>query len=505
MSRGKRFDGDGELNKKKVAATIITIIVIIMVIISIRNLFSGNATAQEMTVQTSYFTVYEDGKYGVINNDGEYVIELEYDEMIIIPDETQDLFICTYNVDYDNETYETKVLDANGNEILTEYSNVQAIERTNSNEIWYDTYLLIYKENDLYGLIDFDGNKITEAEYTNIYALDETEKSIVIEKNSAKGIVNSSLQSIVVNCNYDNITTLNTESEDDGYIILLDGLYGVISASGKSVLGLSYSAIKQVTGSSMYVVEENGVLEIIDSELNVILSEGFEDVKSIDGENIIIENGGLYGVINSSGETKIETTYEDLTFATDSYYVAKKDGLYGIISLDNVVCVDFKYTYLEYTSTADFYQGENSDYTTDIINRDFEVKLAGVIISDLNIDSGYMRVREDGEYKYYNLNLEEKTNIDVLKSNTLFLVKDGDKYGYVNKNGELVVDYLYDDATEQNSYGYCAVKLDGVWGALASDGTVVLEPSVNLDDYLYINFIDEWHLFEDSSLNIYVK
>ena len=147
MSRGKRYDGDGELNKKKVAATIIAIVVIIMVIISIKNLFSGNATASEMTVQTSYFTVYDNNKYGVIDNEGNYIIDLEYDEMIIIPDETQDVFICTYNVDYDNETYETKVLDSNGNEILTNYSNVQAIEKTNVNEVWYDTYLLTYEEN----------------------------------------------------------------------------------------------------------------------------------------------------------------------------------------------------------------------------------------------------------------------------------------------------------------------------------------------------------------------
>ena len=505
MSKGKRYDGAGELNKKKVAATVITIIVIIMVIISIKNLFSGNVSVSEMTVQTSYFTVYDNEKYGVINNDGEYVIDLDYDEIIIIPDETQDLFICTYNVDYDNETYETKVLNADGEEILTDYSNVQAIEKTNLNEIWYDTYLLIYEENGLYGLIDFDGKKITEAEYTRIYALDETEKSIVVEKDGKKGIVNSSLSSLVVDCNYDNIKTLNEESEDDGYIVLQDGLYGIISASGKEILSVSYTGIEQVTGNSMYVVSENDELEIIDSSLNVILSDGFDSVKSIDGENIIIEKDELYGVINKSGETKIETVYEDLNYATDNYYVAKKDGLYGIVSLDNVVCVDFKYTYLEYINSADFYQGENSDYTTDILNRNFETKLSSVIISDLNIDSGYIRVRENGEYKYYNLNFEEKTNIDLLKSNTLFLSKEGDKYGYVNKNGDLVVSYLYDDATEQNAYGYCAVKLDGLWGVLASDGTVILEPSVNLDDNLYISFISEWHLFEDSSLNIYVK
>ena len=67
------------------------------------------------------------------------------------------------------------------------------------------------------------------------------------------------------------------------------------------------------------------------------------------------------------------------------------------------------------------------------------------------------------------------------------------------------MDCQYDDAKEQNKFGYCAVKKDGVWGCLKSDGTVIVSPSVNLDDYLYIDFIGEWHLDKDLELNVYTK
>ena len=43
----------------------------------------------------------------------------------------------------------------------------------------------------------------------------------------------------------------------------------------------------------------------------------------------------------------------------------------------------------------------------------------------------------------------------------LFLSKKDGKYGYVDKKGNVVVDYIYDDATEQNKYGYAGVKKDG--------------------------------------------
>ena len=92
-----------------------------------------------------------------------------------------------------------------------------------------------------------------------------------------------------------------------------------------------------------------------------------------------------------------------------------------------------------------------------------------------------------------------------MPTNTLFLIKENDKYGYVNSKGEKIVDAIYDDAKEQNEYGYCSVKKDGVWGCIKSDGTIVVNPSINLDNNLYIDFISEWYLHEDINLNTYTK
>ena len=87
----------------------------------------------------------------------------------------------------------------------------------------------------------------------------------------------------------------------------------------------------------------------------------------------------------------------------------------------------------------------------------------------------------------------------------MFLIKENGKYGYENKEGKRVVDCIYDDAQEQNKYGFCAVKKDGKWGALKSDGTVILEPSVNLDDNIIIDFIGKYHLDENIGLNSFAE
>ena len=92
-----------------------------------------------------------------------------------------------------------------------------------------------------------------------------------------------------------------------------------------------------------------------------------------------------------------------------------------------------------------------------------------------------------------------------MPTNTLYLYKNDGKYGYRNQDNKVVVECQYDDAKEQNVGGYCAVKKDGLWGVIKSDGNVLMEPKLNLDNYLVIDFIGDWHLAEDSSILTYVK
>ena len=92
-----------------------------------------------------------------------------------------------------------------------------------------------------------------------------------------------------------------------------------------------------------------------------------------------------------------------------------------------------------------------------------------------------------------------------MEDNTLFLSKKDGKYGFVDKKGNVVVDYIYDDATEQNEYGFVAVKKDGKWGAIDKDGKVVVEPIYNLENNLKIDFIGRWHLGEDINMNYYCE
>ena len=280
---------------------------------------------------------------------------------------------------------------------------------------------------------------------------------------------------------------------------------GLIGSDKSKILTCQYDEIKEASGNNYYVVVENGKLEIINSYGKVILNSGFDSVVDVELDNFIIVKDGKYGLINKDGTIIINAEYDDLKFSIADYFIAKKDSKYGIIDKEGNTVVDFIYQAITYIEEADFYKAEKDNVNTDILDRSFNVMLSDVIISDLNIDLGYLRVRENSEYKYYNFKFEEKTNKEVLTKNTLFLINENGKYGYENSEGKRIVDCIYDDAKEQNDYGYCVVNQNGLWGVLKPDGTIILTPSVDLSNNIYVDFIGEWHKYNDSTLNIYTK
>lgn len=504
-ARGRRYDEKPKLNIKKVLATIIAIAVFAMFISSLKNLLTVEEKPKEVSTITTYFTVFSNNKWGVIDNKGKIVIETNYDEMIIIPDNTKDLFICTYDVNYETGEYKTKVLDKNGKEILTNYELVEAVENYDVNNVWYENQILKYKKDGKVGLIDFSGNQIVPAEYDKIYAMQGIQKSIIIEKDGLCGLVNNSLGEIIIEPKYAEILSLG-QTYENGYIVKnTDSYYGIITTDKKEILECKYDKIYHVTGNEMYVVTEGGKDKVINKSGEEILTTGFEEIIAIDAEYMVIKNNNKYGVINLQGESKIPCEYDMLSLAFDKIYIAKKDGKYGLISIDNTTLVNFKYANMTYRKAANFIEADTENYKTDIIDSSLNIVMTDVIISEVNTEKGYMRVRVNENYKYYNFQFEEKKSQEVMPTNTLFLVKENGKYGYENKNGERIVDCIYDDGTEQNSYGYVAVKKDGVWGSLKSDGTICLEPSANLDNNLYVDFIEKWHIYENSNMNIYTK
>ena len=125
--KGKRYDTEPKLNIKKVIAVIIAILVVIMFVVGIKEILKDRPMTNEKVFALAYYTIYENGKWGVVDTKGNIVISPSYDEMIIIPDNTKPVFVCQEKVDYQNNTFETKIVNKSNEEIFTSYDKVEVL------------------------------------------------------------------------------------------------------------------------------------------------------------------------------------------------------------------------------------------------------------------------------------------------------------------------------------------------------------------------------------------
>jgi len=502
MSKGKRYDGgEPKLNIKKVIATVLVLAVIIMVVV----LFikkPKTQTVDSKNASNGYMLVYTEGKWGVINGKGDYVIKPTYDEMITIPDSTKSVFIYQENVNLENGTYSSYAMNEKSKKLFTNYDKVEAMQNVDYNGmVFYSSYVLKVQKNGLYGLINFNGKELLPCEYTEITPLEKVTRSFVTIKDGKKGLVDNS-GSIIIENEYVDIKPL-TNKYEDGYIVKNNSnKFGLINYNKKQVLECKYDEISNVTGSNMYVVKDGQEVQLLSQDGNILLKDKFKEAISIDNSNIIIKSNGKYGLISSTGDTIFNTEYQDLSYAFDGNYIAKKNDKYGIINIEKETKIDFTYEHITYLKEEGFIEADKSLAETDLIDTNFEVKTTGMV-SEINSKFGYIKVRVGEEYKYYNYRLEEKNVKDVLSTNTLYLSKKDDKYGYADKNGTMVVDYIYDDATEQNIYGFAAVNINGKWGAIDANGKVIIQPVYDLSQNIIIDFIGKWHLAPDLNANYY--
>lgn len=503
MSRGRRYE-EPKLNLKKVFAVILAIIVFIMFICILKGILTKDKEQGKITSK-DYVVAFKDNKWGIIDSDGNTVIDPSYEEMITIPNSKKDIFLCIYNVNYETGEYKTKALNSKNEEIFTQYEQIEAISNKDKDDnIWYEENVLKVKKDGKYGTINLEGKELTPSQYEEIASIEGIKNALKVKKDGKMGVIDSEGKTVLPT-QYQEITNLGKDNKEGFIVKAEDGKYGVVDYSNQTVLETKYDAIEKIHGNDMYVVKQAGKEILVKKDGTEQLNSGYDEIKAIlknADHGIIYTKNGKYGVMKTTGEVIIPAEYEELREAKTGLLIAKQNGKYGIIDLQKETKVENKYISISYYEKADIYIAEKENYENDIVDNTFAIRQSG-LLTDLEEEKGYLALKQGEEYKYYNFKFEEKNITEIQTSNTLFKSKKDGKYGFVDKEGKVIVDYQYDDVTEQNRYGYAGIKKDGKWGSIDKKGNIVQEPTYNLDDYLKIEFIGRWHLGKDINMNYY--
>lgn len=503
MSKGRRYSGEAKLNLKKVFAVFIAFVVLIMGIIMLVKLLTKAKNTKPLEM-TNYFALYQDQKWGILGSNGEIIIEPMYQEMPIVIDKEKDIFLCTYDLDEEQGTYKTKVVNKENEEIFTNYDKVEALENYDeAGNVWYEENVLKVQKDGKWGLIDLKGKEILKSEYDSIIALKGVKNSLIVEKEGNVGVVNNKGVKII-DTEYLQILNFGDDSKNGYITINQEQKYGIISLAGTKILENKYEKIDNIYSDKYFVIQEGSKQQLVNKEGEVVLKDNFDEIKQIANSGVVILKNKKYGLIDFEGNTLIDASFDILKEINTDVFLASKEGKVGLIDKEKNEKVPFSYKDISYNNKAGIYIADDENYNSSIIDSNFEVKITG-ILSEINTENGYMKIKIGSEYKYYNFKFVEKNSQEVLTQNKIFISKKDGKYGFVDLKGNVVVDYIYDDATEANKYGYAAIKKDGLWGAIDSEGNIVIEPYYNLDENLLIDFIGKWHLGLDLNMNYYCE
>lgn len=447
--------------------------------------------ASSLMYEKSVLKYAKDGKYGLIDFEGNVIAKPIYDEINSLSYKEGELLVKQ------NEKY--GVINIKGNKIVEiKYDKIAVDEYyTDENRYRYAGYIvsITTEEGYRYGYLNHKGKEILKTEYNDISRVteiqDDENSYLICAKNGQYGITKN--KDTMIENEYQSI---RYDATNKVFVIEKSKKYGIANLDGTIIVPVQYNQI-DITGIYLYAQNEqgitvynsNGTQANIDSHVS-ILNTSNEKYKI----RINNENGTKYGVINQEGKQLIEEKYNYIEYLYDNYFiVSNENGKLGIIDDKENIKIEINNDSLQKIQDTDLIQTTlTGTKTTQIYSKAME-KICEMQNATVEVEDDDIKIYNESEIKYFSKEGKELKNTQVYSNNKLCVKVEDKKYGFVDMDGNLVVDYQYDKAYEFNSYGFAAVKKDGKWGAINEQGEEVIAPTYEFEEQSEPSFIGRYY------------
>ena len=174
------------MKRNFIIRNVIISIILIAIIVSVSIYFikKGARNYEVEKVSTyNYFVLKKDNLTGVIDRTGNIIIDAKYSD-VVIPNPEKALFVC-----YEEDS--TQVLNERKETVLTDYQNIEPIQLQNiTSDLMYEKSVLKYEQDGKFGLVNFEGKKITKPIYEEIEGLPYKEGELLVKKDGKYGVIN---------------------------------------------------------------------------------------------------------------------------------------------------------------------------------------------------------------------------------------------------------------------------------------------------------------------------
>lgn len=433
-------------------------------------------TVSNLPYEKSILKYEKDGKYGLINLEGKEITKPIYEEIQGLAHKETELLV--------KKDGKYGVINSKGAIIISnKYDKVVAdgfYTETEGYEL--SGYITSEKtqEGYRYGYINNKHKKILEPEYTDIARVVEINEKdnvyLLIVKNGQVGIMKN--EKIIADYKYQDI---EYHASNKTFILQRNSKFGIANIEGQIILPVEYENI-EFKGDyiSTTLNDETIVFDLQGNKVQDVVYDSISKVGETD-YYITIDKSGKYGIISGNRNIKIDNKYQYIEYLFENYFIAsQEDGNLGIVDVNGNIMAEFEYDVIQKIESTNIIEAKKLNKSiSDLYSVDMK-KILSATSLNIYVKDNYVQTISDN-IKYFDLDGNELESKQVLKNNELFASKQSNKWGFVNKENKVIVEYNYDMVTEFNEYGYAGIKLGNKWGVINTKGEIVQEPIYKLN------------------------
>lgn len=228
------------------------------------------------------------------------------------------------------------------------------------------------------------------------------------------------------------------------------------NSEGNEIFGVNYQEIAIAQDdSSCFMKDQDGQWSRVNVSGQLLAQnkeKAFSSIGRLALNNIAkaVIDGQTYFI---NDEMLVSTVcWEDAGTFSEGINAVKKDGKWALVTSDSWANVE-TYPYRDIP--------RNSLDACCVEGR--------IVVED---DQGYY-ILDSEEFAPVSENVYEE--LKAFESSQPTAYRQGAKWGFVNKNGQIYLEAAYEDA-KPFCNGYAAIKQDGLWGYIDRNGTMVVEP-----------------------------
>ena len=445
----------------------------------------------DLMYEKSVLKYSKDGKYGIINLAGKKITSAIYEEIDTLQFKEGELLV--------KKDGKYGVINIKGTILVKpQYDKIEVDKFYEEGNGYKKAGYIVSNTTDegyRYGYVNIEGKKIIDTKYNDLYRVMEVSSDdvyIICAENGKYGLLKNGKQ--VITNEYQSLVY----NESNNTITALKGRkYGIISIDGKTIIPFEYKQI-YISGEYIYATTTDDNTKVYNS--NGQETDIQENIAIINVENtdykiyINTQNDKTTYSIYKNEEELTKNKYTYITYLFDNYFIAcNEEGKLGVIDSSDKIKIEFIYNSIQQIENTNMIQAVNNNTkNTEIYSKEMK-KICELENAKVENNIEYLKIYNDNEVKYISKEEKEVTNKEVFKNNKIFAKQQGNKWGFVDANGNKIVDYDYDKVTEVNKYGFAGIKQDGKWGVIDTNKNIIQEPIYEIEsNYTKLNFIGKY-------------